>query len=385
MRTRPGGVDATVLIGPVRGRGSCPGRPAPPSIAQPWATPPRCPSWPRPGSSSPRSGVNWDDGTASFGRRAGRHPRRRQAGRADLHDVVALVRRLASHAPRRSRRHARSVRFRRAPTPSPGDPPRRVPPRRHEGATGPPSVSARPPRRTTSPASSRLAPGASPSGSGRGGALRPLNVGSLPAAAGLQGDHVRGPGLCHRARGETPDLAGREVTIHSLDLSSGTHRPGAAHRRRRGGLFRRHVRPSPCPRPRRAPEFRRLPRRPCADAVGPFRPWRRRPPRGHPHRGRGFPGWAPAPPPADRRRLDALPGSKLTAPSRRRPRSFVRPEPACRRPGDPPPARPDGRLVGDRQRCGTRLAPDKVFVSPAAAPAAATTGYAWGSSTGISG
>ncbi len=131
---------------------------------------------------------------ASARPRAGRHPRRRQAGRPDL------ARRRRPGPPAggdeagRPRRDARPVRLRRAADlPGSRHPGRRVPPRRPQGLPGD-GLLRRPRRRpTTSRASSRRAEGPAPTRDAVEAAAGGFTGDDLAAPAGLQRDQGRRP------------------------------------------------------------------------------------------------------------------------------------------------------------------------------------------------
>ena len=129
VRTRPGGVDATVLTG---GSGAAGTRARPARRSSRPSTRPDRWSLPRPSGSSTRSGA--DDGPRIARARARRHPRRREARRPHLARRGRARPAAGGHQARRARRHAGPVRVGRpADLPRPRDPRRRVPPRRPQG------------------------------------------------------------------------------------------------------------------------------------------------------------------------------------------------------------------------------------------------------------
>ena len=252
VRTKPGGVDATVLTGSVRGR------------------------WPR------ASGRRVDRGAAR-GRPAARprggDPARRRArslsvARSSLgpgldgiivvakpagptsHDIVALVRRSGRDEARRPRRDARSVRVRRAAgLPGPRHARRRVPPRRSQGLPrhgllrG--VVDDRRPRRRADPRTRRHAlrpretieaalPGLTGTISQRPPAYSAIKVGGRRAyAMARAGETVE----LADARGDDPRARPRVV---------GRLRPGPPDRGHRRRVLGGHVHPGAGARPRRA-------------------------------------------------------------------------------------------------------------------------------------
>ena len=376
---KPGGVDATVLTGRVRRRRP---RPGGRRDGRRCRSPRRGRrSSPRPSGSPPRVRA-LTMAAPSLGPRARRHPRRRQAGRADL------ARRRRARPPaggdeaRRPRRDARPVRVAACCRSSSA---------RRRGSSSTTSATARRYRATvcfgasstTDDLEGELTPVDGPAPDARprrGGARRRSRArsrsGRRPTARSRSAaaGPTRWPAPARRV-----ELAPREVTIHALDARRpGTTRtrtgPIAIARRR---VLRGHVRPGARPRPRRGARQRAPTSARCVrTARARSRSTTRSPLDDDPRGGRGGPGRACVPllRPIDAG-LERLPGGHA------RPRTRSRPSPAassCGRrraagPGRALPARrdPDGALVAIASRRGDgRLAPDKVLRRRPASPRA---------------
>ena len=264
VRTKPGGVDATVLTGEFGGGGHA--RASGATMAMPVA---------EAVVAADAVARRLAAGRAPMRRRAERRPRRRPRRRQALGSHLARRRRAGPAPVARPgawAMAARSTRSRRAccPCSSGAQPgswsttsarPRPIARR---------SASASSRRRTTSTAQRTPVDGPPVTREAVEAALATFIGPISQVPPNYSAVQIQGRRAYQLARsGETVVLAARDVTIHALELLEWDDaRSRAADRRRRRLVLRRHVHPRARAGPRGAARDRRLPRRPGADRVG---------------------------------------------------------------------------------------------------------------------